>query len=132
MSLFDRLFGARSWQFLRFYQAAIINTVFGFTLYALLVHLGLNRYVAQITSHLMGMCFNYVTYSRHVFRNKGSKVRFALSYLLSGVLNFILLYLISFIISSPYYAGLAATFGVSLVMYAVLKFGVFERSRNHA
>ena len=76
------------------------------------------------------MCFNYFTYSRHVFRNEGSKIRFALSYLLSGLLNFVLLYLISFAVRSPYYAGVLATFGASLIMYFVLKFGVFENGRR--
>lgn len=132
MELREKLFGASSWELLRFYQAAIVNTIFGLSLYALLVYLGLDRYVAQISSHIVGMCFNYLTYSRHVFRNNGSKMGFVLSYLFSGVCNFGLLYLISTFVTSPYQAGIAATLLTSLITYFILKHSVFAGTHRRA
>ena len=114
------------WTIFRFYQAALLNTVFGLSLYAALIYFGVNKYYAQIISHIIGMTFNYLTYSWHVFRAPGAKIRFLLSYIFSGLLNFSLLYLISFLIQSPYMAGVAATICGSLVMFFILKYCVFR------
>ena len=114
------------WTIVRFYQAALVNTAFGLSLYAALIYFGVNKYYAQIISHIIGMTFNYFTYSWHVFRVRGAKIRFLLSYMLSGALNFILLYLISFLIKSPYLAGVAATLCCSIMMFFILKYGVFH------
>ena len=39
----------------RYYQMGVLNTAFGLGAYALLVWLGLNMFVAQLVSHLLGM-----------------------------------------------------------------------------
>ena len=73
---------ARLVEIWRYYQAGLLNAGFGFGAYALLVWLGLNIFVAQILSHLAGTLFNYLTYSRHVFRDAPpAKLRFGLSYM---------------------------------------------------
>ena len=51
----------------RYYQVGVVNTVFGYTVFAALIKLGVNIYVAQIISHIVGATFNYITYSRYVF-----------------------------------------------------------------
>jgi len=53
----------------RYYQAGIVNTLFGYGLFALFVKLGLNMYLAQICAHVLGAAFNYYSYSRHVFHD---------------------------------------------------------------
>jgi putative flippase GtrA len=117
-------------QFFRYYQAALVNTVFGFSLYAALVFFGTNRFAAQVISHIVGMCFNYFTYSRHVFRdNSGSKIRFVLSYAVSGGLNFCFLYLWSLAFRSAYIAGILATVTASLIMFFLLKYLVFVKKK---
>ena len=79
--MIGRLEWARLAQIWRYYQAGILNAAFGFGLFALFVRLGVNLYVAQIVAHVIGVAFNYVTYSRHVFREAGpAKLRFATSY----------------------------------------------------
>jgi len=115
------------WTIFRFYQAALLNTIFGLSLYATLIYFGVNKYYAQVISHVIGMTFNYFTYSWHVFRVPGAKFRFLLSYIFSGLLNFTLLYCISFFVASPYIAGVAATLCGSIIMFFVLKYCVFHR-----
>ncbi|WP_022678778.1 GtrA family protein [Sandarakinorhabdus limnophila] len=111
----------------RFYQAAIINTLFGISFYALLVWLGLNLFLAQALSHVVGTTFNYFTYSRHVFRTaRPAKARFLLSYLGAYLLNLAVLYGLSRVIPSPYVAGIATALIVSLVNFLVLKRLVFR------
>lgn len=121
---------ARLAEIVRFYQAGIVNTLLGLGVYALFVRLGLHPYAAHILSYVVGMAFNYLTYSRHVFREAGpAKVRFFLAYLGGYPLSIGSLALARQFIASPYLAGLAAVFLVSIINYVVLKYLVFIRKR---
>lgn len=113
-------------QLWRYYQAGIVNTLFGYALYALFVALGMNIYVAQIASHVAGAAFNYFTYSRHAFRGQqGSKVRFTLSYVANYFLGLAAL-AIAAPLAGPYAAGIVSIVFVSLVNYLILKRLVFK------
>jgi putative flippase GtrA len=113
----------------RFYQAAALNALFGFSLYALLVAMGLNIYLAQILSHTTGVAFNYFTYSRHAFRGSApAKVRFIGVYTLSYVIGLGSLAVIANFVQSPYAAGLAALVIASVINYFALKYLVFFKS----
>ena len=110
----------------RYYQAGIVNTAFGYALYAAFVALGLNMYVAQIVAHLLGVMFNYVTYSRHAFHDSSvSKSRFVVSYAVNYLLGLAALWGVSRFIPSPYLAGLVAVVFVSLINYLILRHWVF-------
>lgn len=111
----------------RYYQAGLINTAFGFGAYSLLIWLGLNLFAAQLVAHLAGMAFNYLTYSRHVFRDAApARVRFVLSYAGNYVVGLAMLYVCSRFIASPYLAGLTSTVIVSFINYFALKHLVFR------
>ncbi|KQS03397.1 hypothetical protein ASG11_03255 [Sphingomonas sp. Leaf357] len=110
----------------RYYQAGIANTAFGLGMYALLVWLGLNMYAAQLVAHTLGVAFNYLTYSRHVFRDADpAKLRFLLSYAVNYLVGLATLAAIAQFIVSPYLAGLLAAGIVSIVNYFALKHLVF-------
>ena len=114
----------------RYYQAGIVNMLFGFGLFALMVRLGLNMYVAQILSHICGVAFNYFTYSRYTFAQQlGMKSRFILSYVLNYLINLGLLLVIIQILPSPYIAGAVTTVIVSIVNYLALRNMVFKAQR---
>jgi putative flippase GtrA len=116
-------------QIWRYYQAGVINTLVGYGLFALFVRLGLNLYVAQIVSHLLGMAFNYFTYSRHVFRDaQATKLRFVLAYAFNYLVSLASLWLASRIVHSPYLAGILSIIFASLLNYFVLRHLVFTRS----
>lgn len=115
-------------ELLRYYQAGILNTLFGFGTYSSLIFLGLNLYLAQFISHFAGVVFNYFSYSRHVFRDSGpAKLRFTLSYVGNYLMGLAVLAAMAQVIRSPYVAGLAAIVIVSLINYFVLKHLVFRR-----
>ena len=110
----------------RYYQAGIVNATFGYGLYASFVAVHFNMYVAQITAHVIGVVFNYFTYSRHAFRDlSGSKVRFVASYAGNYLFGIAALALVSFVVPSPYLAGLVAMLFVSVVNFFILKRLVF-------
>lgn len=115
----------------RYYQAGVINTLFGYGLFALMVRLGMNMYLAQIISHLIGMTFNYFTYSRYAFADKAaSKYRFVLSYAVNYLIGLALLALLTLAFPSPYVAGLLSTILVSAINYLFLRNMVFRESRR--
>lgn len=111
----------------RYYQAGVVNTLFGYGLFALFVRAGVNMYLAQITAHVLGMTFNYFTYSRFAFAgHEGSKRRFILSYAFNYLLGLASLAAAALVTPSPYLAGLASVLFVSIVNYFVLKRLVFR------
>jgi len=112
----------------RFYQAGAINAAFGFGLYALLVWLGLGMYLAQVVAHVLGVVFNYFSYSRHVFRGRSpAKLRFVLSYAVNYLVSVAVLAVVSTVVHSPYAAGLATIVIASVLNYFVLRYLVFVR-----
>ncbi len=115
------------WQrIFRYYQAGLVNTAFGFGLYALLVWAGLNLFVAQILAHIAGVAFNYVTYSRYAFADhRASKRNFVASYALNYLMNVAALWALHHVIASPYLAGFVTIVIVSALNYLVLRRFVF-------
>ena len=86
-------------QFFRFLCIGVINTIFGYCAYALLVILGIDYRVALTISTTFAVLFNYYTNSCFVFRNSGKKVlsRFILLNVIVYIFNQVaLITLVSF------------------------------------
>jgi putative flippase GtrA len=115
-------------ELVRYYQAGIVNTLFGLGAYSALLWAGLGIYPAQLVSHLMGMAFNYFTYSRHVFRQaEPAYGRFLLSYGVNYVISLLVLAAVAQVIANPYAAGFVTAVIVSVINYFVLKSFVFRK-----
>lgn len=103
-----------------------MNTAFGYGLFALFVWLGLNIFVAQIVSHVLGMTFNYFTYSKYAFAgHKASRVNYIASYGANYLVNLAVLWGFDQFIHSPYLAGALTVLIASVINYFVLKQFVF-------
>src|SRR5690348_236910 len=111
----------------RYYGVGAINTAFGYGLFALLVFLGLNLFVAQIIAHVTGATFNYFTYSRHVFHKASERrpLAFVGAYALNYVIGLALLATAHHFIPSPYVAGLLAVLIGTALNFFVLRRLVF-------
>lgn len=111
---------------IRYYQAGIINALFGYTLFSGFVFAGFNIYYAQIASHLCGMTFNYFSYSKHAFKDRKAIFwKFVLSYAVNYFINLSFIFLFSKLVSSPYGVGFAALLATSFVNFFILKGFVF-------
>jgi putative flippase GtrA len=120
-------------QLFRYYQAGLVNTLFGYGAYVLFVWLGLDMYVAQIVAHVLGTAFNYLTYSRYAFAGRrGSVLRFVASYVGSYLLSLATLAGFAQVTSSPYLAGLLSVVLVSFINFFVLKRLVFRPEARQA
>lgn len=119
----------RDWRRLvRYYLTGVLNTAFGYGLFAIFIWAGCNMYLAQLVSHCLGVAFNYITFSRFTFADRsGSKSRFLLSYAGNYGLSLATLYALSRLITSPYLAGLMTVVIVSALNYLVLDKLVFNR-----
>ncbi len=111
----------------RYYLTGLLNFGFGYALFALLIYLGLNVFVAQIVGHLIGATFNYFSYSRLTFVGQaGNGLAFIGSYALNYIISLGLLWALLTQILSPYLAGFITIVAVSLLNYFVLKRFVFS------
>jgi len=114
-------------QLLRYYKVGVVNTLFGYGCYAALLWLGLDMFIAQITSHTAGTLFNYFTFSRFAFAGEaGSPMRFVGSYAVNYLLSLAVLWALSQAIVSPYLAGLVTVAIVSAINFLILKRFVFR------
>jgi putative flippase GtrA len=122
-----RAFVMKCDQLLRYFSVGIINSAVGYGLYALFFALINNVYIAQIVSHCIGMCFNYVMLKTHVFRGgTPSTPRYIAAYIVSYILGLGFLYVFNHILRSPYLAGLLSLITVASINYFVLRSFVFR------
>ena len=56
-------------QFGRYIAVGVLNTAFGYGIYAILIFIGLHYALASLMATLLGILFNFFTTGRIVFRN---------------------------------------------------------------
>ena len=64
------------WLFVKFVLVGILNTAFGYLVFALLLFLGLHYTLAVILSTIAGVLFNFKTTGTLVFKNHNNKLIF--------------------------------------------------------
>ena len=76
-------------RFSRFLAVGVLNTVFGYTVYALLLFTGLHYSAALLLATIAGVLFNFRSTGRLVFKNRDDSRlwRFMVVYSASYVLN---------------------------------------------
>lgn len=76
-------------QFIRFLLVGLLNTLVGFSLYALFLSVGMHYSIAVCFSTVLGVIFNFFTTGRLVFQNtdKFLIIRFILIYCFVCVIN---------------------------------------------
>lgn len=111
-------------QFLRFLLVGGVNTVFGYSVFALLIFLGVYYPVALAVSTVAGVLFNFATTGRLVFKNRDNSLltRFIIIYLPVYLVNVVALKLLSEL-GVNHYAAQA----ISALPVALLSFGLNRR-----
>jgi putative flippase GtrA len=80
--------------FLKFILAGLLNTIFGYTFFAILIFFKINTFFSLFVSTLAGIVFNYLTFGQLVFKLNKSKLiftKFIFSYFISYMINVYLL-----------------------------------------
>lgn len=80
-------------QFVRFLVAGGVNTLFGYSAYAVFVLAGLTPAIALLAATVLGVLFNFVTFGGFVFHglNRAAIPRFVVAYGVVYTLNLALL-----------------------------------------
>lgn len=116
----------------RFVLVGVLNTVFSYGVYALLLYLGLSYALANFVALALGIPFSFRTQSVLVFRNRdrGLFYRYAVFWLVIFLVNVALIALAIRGGLNAYTAGALALLPMTLISYFVQKVLVFRRVQS--
>lgn len=63
--------GQDSWRFVKFLIVGVVNTIFGYAVYAALVWMGFGPQTALAMAFAIGVIWNFLTHARIVFQTEG-------------------------------------------------------------
>lgn len=110
--------------------AGLANTVFGYSLFSILIFIGVDYKVAITISTVIGVIFNYFNFGRNVFSSKNSKFiffKFVTSYIFSYLLNICFMYiLVDYFLYNPYISQGVCTLPLVMINWFILKFWTFK------
>lgn len=114
-------------KFLKFLFVGVLNTVFAYTIYALLVTIGLIPNLALFLQYILGVLWNFKTTGIIVFKNHDNRLifKFVASYIFTFLINSILLkLLLNFI--NEYLAQAILVPPIAIISFVIFKFWVFK------
>ena len=122
-----------NFQFIRFLFVGGINTLFGYSVFAILIFFGFHYQFAILLGTILGVLFNFKTIGAFVFGHKGFNLivllKFVFVYSLGYILNTSGVRVLLGYIDNTYYAGLIVIIPVSIVLYFLNKKLVFSKKK---
>jgi putative flippase GtrA len=114
-------------KFFRFILVGILNTLFGYLLYALFIFLKMHYAQAVLLATIIGALFNFKTIGALVFKNSDNRLifRFLSVYLVTYLFNVVALKGFARIGFNMYLAGLLVAFPAALISFVLQNFLVF-------
>ena len=115
--------------FIKFVLVGILNTLFGYGCYALLLFLGIHYSLAVVISTICAILFNFKTSGTLVFNNRDNRLifKFVSVYILTMVLNIIGLRIANVFGLNLYYAGFVLTIIMAFISFFLQKYYVFKK-----
>lgn len=119
-------------RFMIFLLVGALNTLFAYSLYALLLFLQLHYAMASLLSTVGGVLFNFKTTGTLVFKNRdnGLLIKFIAVYCVTYSVNVSFLKVFHYYNANMYYAGAIMVLPVALLSYTLMKKYVFEEPDN--
>lgn len=123
----------RDVKFTRFLCVGVVNTLFGYSVFAALIFIGLHYTVATLAATILGIFFNFKTLAVLVFKNSRNDLilRFINVYSIIYVLNIGFLRLFTYFTVNLYIAGFLLLGPMSIVSFILNKHYVFRDERSH-
>lgn len=121
MSLFN-------YKFIRFLFVGAVNTLFGYSVYAFLLFIGLHYTLAVFISTIMGILFNFKTIGKFVFKNSNNGLIFKFFgvYAIVYIANTSLLSLFDLFKFNLFLAGAILVMPMAILSFILNKKFVFE------
>jgi putative flippase GtrA len=113
--------------FVLFLLTGALNTIFGYTVFAIGIFIGLDYWIALLLSTVLGVFFNFRTYGFFVFdvENKSRFLSFLIVYITLYGINLLMIYLFSSNGISKYIAGFLSLAPIALLSFYLNKRFVF-------
>jgi putative flippase GtrA len=111
-----------------FFLVGGINTLFGYSLYALLIYFKFHYAIASLMSTFGGVLFNFKTTGLIVFKSNDNSLllRFIAVYIVTYMLNVGCLKIFYVFNANMYFAGAVIVLPMALITYMLLKRFVFR------
>ena len=119
---------------LRFLFIGIINTVFYYALFALLIYANLDYRLAVLIATVVGVFFSFHNFGKYVFDNQNKSLiyRFIFNYILIYFFNIYIIGVMNDILFFNFYiSGFIALFPSTLMTYMLNKYFVFNKKRDN-
>lgn len=116
-------------QVIRFLMVGVLNTVFGYSLYAVFIYIGLHYVLAILCSTILGILFNFKTIGALVFESDDNTLifKFFLSYLVTFFINVWIISKFKDLEYDYYTAGFVAIVVSSSISFVLMKYLVFKK-----
>jgi len=106
----------------RFLFVGVLNTIFGYAVYALFIYLKMHYFLAQLLSSVLAITHSYLWNKYFTFRSPGRSaseiIRFVSVYAVSYLLNMGILFVsIEFFKWNAYFAGFICLFVTTVISY---------------
>jgi len=117
-------------QLLRFAAVGVLNTAFGYLIYAVMLWVGLNYAAAAAVATVLGVIFNFKSTGRLVFGSNNNRLlfRFVGVYAFVYAMNVLGLTFLTALGLSPYMAGLLTLLPAAVLAFVLNKTFVFRAS----
>lgn len=118
--------------YFRFLVMGALNTLFGYSVFALLIYLGLNYVLACLISTIAGILFNFQTLSKIVFRQPDNRLllRFICVYIFIYFFGITFIKIGTHFLQNLYIIGGGATFFATIMGFLMNRYWVFYRTSN--
>jgi putative flippase GtrA len=115
---------------IKFILVGVLNTAFGYSIFALLLKLGLHYAVATLAGTVVGVLFNFFTTGKLVFNSLSKKhlMRFISVYIFLYFLNILSLKILIMLGLSAYLAGLVLIPVMAFLSYFLQSRFTFKES----
>ncbi len=116
-------------QLAKFILVGILNTAFGYSVYAVFIFLGFNYVYSMLFATGIGAIFNFKTIGALVFdaHEKERIYKFFLVYIVIYFVNIILIKVLMTQGANPYLAGALALIPSTAISFVLNKYFVFKR-----
>lgn len=120
-------------QFSRFLAVGLLNTLFGYGCFALLLYVGLHYAWALLFATAAGVLFNFKTIGSIVFRHKDNRLilRFVAVYAIVYVVNLAGLKILAIAGVDMYYGAATLILPMAALAYLMHKRFVFQNVQAH-
>lgn len=114
-------------KFIKYLLVGVLNTAFGYGMFALLIYIGIHYSVSVLGSTTLGVLFNFNTVGRLVFKNSNMKLlfRFVMVYVFAYFVNVALLSLFSLFEVNIYLSGFVLLFPMAVMTFSLNRKFVF-------